>query len=164
MARWAASKGTKRTVSFTAALHAAVRRGDTVPTAREWRQYDRDRADATLILRAATFLRDDPSRASYAGLSRDEDAYPLAALLEILATVLPDLDSGVRWADDRVVPGAARGDDGRSRAPTDPTPMTTRSAPPRPARTEGLRRSRGGGCAQSATGQRRVMCLPSAGE
>ena len=68
-----------------------------MPTAREWRQYDRDRADATLIRRAATFLRDDPSRASYAGLSRDEDAYPLAALLEILASVLPDLDSGVRW-------------------------------------------------------------------
>ncbi len=49
-----------------------------MPTVRQWRQYDRDRADAELIHRAATWLREDPKRAPHAGLSHDEDAHALA--------------------------------------------------------------------------------------
>jgi len=67
-----------------------------VPTVRQRRQYDRDRADAELIRRAATWLREDPKRAQHAGLSHDEDAHALAALLEIIATGIASLDSGVR--------------------------------------------------------------------
>src|SRR4051812_34996740 len=59
------------------------RKGNAVPTARQWRQYDRDKADATVLRRAATFLREDPGRARYAGLARDEDAVALAALLDL---------------------------------------------------------------------------------
>jgi hypothetical protein len=73
------------------------RRGKTVPTAREWRQYDRDRADATVLHRAAAFLREDPGRGRYAGLSCDEDAAALAALLDVLAAGIAHLDPGVRW-------------------------------------------------------------------
>jgi hypothetical protein len=68
-----------------------------VPTAREWRQYDRDRADAELIRRAVSWLREDPRRAQYAGLNREQDANALAALLEILATGVACLNSAVRW-------------------------------------------------------------------
>lgn len=67
-----------------------------MPTAREWRQYDRVQADATVLRRAAAFLRDDPARAHYAGLSCDEDAAALAVLLDLLATEIGHLDSGVR--------------------------------------------------------------------
>jgi hypothetical protein len=73
------------------------RKGNTVPTARQWRQYDRDQADATILRRAATFLREDPGRARYAGLSCDQDAVALAALLDVLATEIAHLHSGVRW-------------------------------------------------------------------
>jgi hypothetical protein len=68
-----------------------------VPTARQWAQYDRDTADATVLRRAATFLREDPARVHYAGLSCDEDALALAALLDVLAVDIAHLDSGVRW-------------------------------------------------------------------
>ena len=68
-----------------------------MPTARQWRQYDRDRADATVLRRAATFLREDPGRGRYAGLSCDEDAAALAALLDVLAAGIAHLDPGVRW-------------------------------------------------------------------
>lgn len=68
-----------------------------MPTARQWAQYDRDQADARVLHRAATFLREDPARARYAGLSRDEDAAALAALLDILVTEIAHLDVGVRW-------------------------------------------------------------------
>jgi len=67
-----------------------------MPTEREWRRIDRDRADADLILRAAKWLREDPGRAVTAGLADDRDAEALAVLLEILAAELPHLDSGVR--------------------------------------------------------------------
>jgi hypothetical protein len=76
---------------------ARCQKGKPVPTARQWRQYDRDRADAELIHRAALCLREDPGRARYAGLSCDQDAHALAALLEILATELPHVNAGVRW-------------------------------------------------------------------
>jgi hypothetical protein len=76
---------------------AVVRGGQDVPTAREWRQIDRDRGDQDLVRRAAAWLREDPARAGYAGLAADEDATALAALLEVLATELPHVDSGVRW-------------------------------------------------------------------
>ena len=66
-------------------------------TARQWRQHDRERADAELIRRTAAWLRDDPERARHAGLSCDEDAHALAALLDVLATEIAHLDSGVRW-------------------------------------------------------------------
>jgi hypothetical protein len=68
-----------------------------VPTARHWCQYDRDRADAALLRRAAGWLREHPDRPGYAGLTNDRDAHALAVLLDILATTLPHLDSGVRW-------------------------------------------------------------------
>jgi hypothetical protein len=67
-----------------------------VPIAREWRQYDRDQADATVLRRAAVFLREDAARAHYAGLSCGEDAAALAVLLDILAAEIGHLDSGVR--------------------------------------------------------------------
>lgn len=76
---------------------ALSRRKGAVPTARQWRQHDRDQADAAVLRRAATFLREDPGRARYAGLFCDEDALALAALLDILATEIAHLDSGVRW-------------------------------------------------------------------
>jgi hypothetical protein len=41
-------------------------------------------------------LREDPDRARDAGLARNEDAHALAALLDILATELPHLDTMVR--------------------------------------------------------------------
>jgi hypothetical protein len=72
------------------------RRGKAVPTARQWRQYDRDKADATLLRRAATFLREDPGRALDAGLACDEDAVALTALLDLLAAEIAHLDAGVR--------------------------------------------------------------------
>jgi hypothetical protein len=71
------------------------RKGNAVPTARQWRQYDRDEADATVLRRAATFLREDPDRARYAGLARDEDAVALAALLDLLAAEIAHLDTAV---------------------------------------------------------------------
>jgi hypothetical protein len=58
---------------------------------------DRDRADADLLRRTASWLRDDPERARHAGLVTDGDAYALAALLDVLATELPHLDPAVRW-------------------------------------------------------------------
>ena len=73
------------------------RKGKTVPTAREWRQYDRDQEDAVILRRAATFLREDPRRSRYAGLARDEDALAVAVLLEVLAAEIAHLDSRVRW-------------------------------------------------------------------
>ena len=66
-------------------------------TARQWRQYDRDRADAELIRRAAAWLRENPERAQHAGLSCDTDAHALAALLDVLAAEIAHLDSAVRW-------------------------------------------------------------------
>ena len=68
-----------------------------MPTVHQWRQYDRDHADADLLCRAATFLREDPHRGQYAGLSRDADAAAVAALLDVLATEITHLDPGVRW-------------------------------------------------------------------
>ena len=72
------------------------RKGNAVPTAKEWAQYDRDRADAAVLHRASTFLREDPARAHYAGLSCHEDATALAALLDILAAEIAHLDPAVR--------------------------------------------------------------------
>jgi hypothetical protein len=42
-------------------------------------------------------LRDNPDRAGYAGLAREEDAAALAVLLDVLAAELPYFDSAVRW-------------------------------------------------------------------
>ena len=68
-----------------------------MPTEREWRRIERDRADQQILRRAAAWLRQDPARGEYAGLSEYEDAMALAELLDVLATALPDIDSGVRW-------------------------------------------------------------------
>ena len=68
-----------------------------MPTAREWRQRDIDRADAELIHRTAAWLRGSPDRAGCAGLASDQDAFALAALLDVLAAELPYLDSAARW-------------------------------------------------------------------
>lgn len=71
--------------------------GTTImPTAREWQRIDANRAEQDVVRRAAAWLRDDPARAGYAGLSEDEDAAALAALLDVLAAELPHLDSAVR--------------------------------------------------------------------
>ena len=66
-------------------------------TARQWRRYDWDRADAELIGRAATWLREDPERGRHAGLACDADAHALAALLDVLAAEIAHLDSAPRW-------------------------------------------------------------------
>jgi hypothetical protein len=68
-----------------------------VPTVRQWAQYDRDQADSAVLHRAATFLREDPTRARYTELSCDADATALAALLDVLAAEIAHLDSGGRW-------------------------------------------------------------------
>jgi hypothetical protein len=68
-----------------------------VGTARQWRRHDRDRADAQLIRRTATWLRDDPERARHAGLSCAADAHAPAALLDVLAAEIAHLAPGVRW-------------------------------------------------------------------
>ena len=72
-------------------------KGKTVPTARQWRGYDRDEADALVLRRAACFLREDLRRGQYAGLSRDADVVALAALLDVLASDIGHLDAAVRW-------------------------------------------------------------------
>jgi hypothetical protein len=83
---------------FPRVVRPADPRGNrTVPTSRQWRQHDRDCADADLLRRAAAWLREHPDRAGYAGLSNDVTAHAAAALLDILAAALPDLDSAVRW-------------------------------------------------------------------
>ena len=69
----------------------------TVPASRQRRQYDRDHCDATVLRRTAAFLRENPSRGRYAGLSRDDDAVALAALLVVLAAEITHIDPGVRW-------------------------------------------------------------------
>lgn len=68
-----------------------------MPTEREWRQIDRDRADQDLVRRAAAWLREDPAMASYAGLSSDQDAAALAVLLDVIVAELSHVDAGVRW-------------------------------------------------------------------
>ena len=65
-------------------------------SARRWSQRAADRADADLLRRTATWLREDPARAARAGLRCDEDTQALAALLDVLAGGLPDLAPGVR--------------------------------------------------------------------
>lgn len=67
-----------------------------VPAAGQWRHHDRDRADADLLRRTAAWLREHPDRAGRAGLSDDTTARAVAALLDILAGAVPDLDAGVR--------------------------------------------------------------------
>jgi hypothetical protein len=89
-----------------------------VRTARQWRQYDRDRADAQLLHRAAAWLRDHPDRAGYAGVSDNGTAAALAALLDILAAGITHLDAGVRWQaleGARVVLGETMADPDRRR-------------------------------------------------
>jgi hypothetical protein len=61
----------------------------------QWNPCALDQGEVELIRRAATWLRDNPTRGTYAGLS-SEDAYPFAALLDYLATELPHLDPDVR--------------------------------------------------------------------
>jgi hypothetical protein len=68
-----------------------------------------------VLRRAATFLREDPDRAHYAGLACDEDAAALAVLLDVLATQIAHLDSGVRRQaveSSRIVPGETMADPG----------------------------------------------------
>ena len=88
-----------------------------MPTDREWRRIERDHADQQILRRAAAWLRQDPGRAEYAGLSRDHDALALAELLDVLATALPDVDQGA-VAGRGVVPPAARRADGVTRDPS----------------------------------------------
>ena len=81
-------------LGFPLSGHHRCQKRDRVGTARQRRQHDRDRADGELIRRTATWLREAPGRA---GLSWDEDAHALAALLDVLAAEIAHLDSGVRW-------------------------------------------------------------------
>ncbi len=57
------------------------------------RRPDVDRADRDLLRRAATLLRADANRA---GAVAQRDARALAALLDIVAAALPDLDPVIR--------------------------------------------------------------------
>jgi hypothetical protein len=89
-----------------------------MPTARDWRQRDIDRADADLIRRTAAWLREGPDRVRHAGLANHADARALAALLDVLAAELPYLDSAVRWQtleSCRVALGETMADPGRRR-------------------------------------------------
>jgi hypothetical protein len=61
----------------------------------QWNPCAVDQGEVELIRRAATWLRDNPTRGTYAGLS-SEDAYPLAALLDYLAAELPHLQPDIR--------------------------------------------------------------------
>ena len=54
------------------------------------------RGDAELLRRAAAWLRADPAHARTAGLARDEDTAALAALLDVLAAALPQVDPAIR--------------------------------------------------------------------
>jgi HEAT repeat protein len=54
------------------------------------------RADADVLRSAATRLRDDPELARHMGLAGPEDAAALAALLDLLASELPHVDSTIR--------------------------------------------------------------------
>ena len=67
-----------------------------MPSERERRRSEGDRADQQILRRAAAWLRAGSGRAGYVGFSRYEDALALAELLDVLATALPDVDSGVR--------------------------------------------------------------------
>lgn len=68
-----------------------------MPTEREWRRIDADRATADRAHRAATWLRDDPHRRETAGLTDDHVAHALADLVDALAGTVAGLDSAVRW-------------------------------------------------------------------
>jgi hypothetical protein len=52
--------------------------------------------DADLLHRAAAWLRADPAHGRAAGLTAAEDAAALAALLDVLAGMLPHLDPALR--------------------------------------------------------------------
>ena len=67
-----------------------------MPTVGQWRSDDRDRADADLLHRAATWLREHPDRAGYAGVTDDHDVHALAVLLDTLAVYIVGLDWAVR--------------------------------------------------------------------
>lgn len=69
-----------------------------MPTGREWRQLDRDRADQDLVQRAAARLRHDVIQAGYRGLSHLDQhmMFGLAELLDECARQLRGLDDGVR--------------------------------------------------------------------
>ena len=67
--------------------------GKTVPMHRAWRAR---RADADLLRRVATRLRDDPGCARHVGVACPEDGLALAALLDLLATELPHVDPAIR--------------------------------------------------------------------
>jgi hypothetical protein len=70
--------------------------GKPVSAAGTRRRHDHDRADAELLRRTASSLRNDPDWGRRTGLLAHEDAYPLAALLDILTAELPHLDAAVR--------------------------------------------------------------------
>jgi hypothetical protein len=61
----------------------------------QWNPCAVDEGEVELIRRAATWLRDDPTRVTYAGLA-SEEAHPLASLLDYLAAELPHLDPDIR--------------------------------------------------------------------
>jgi hypothetical protein len=89
-----------------------------MPSARDWRRIDRDRADRDLVRRAAEWLRHDPARAGHAGLADERDVAALVALLDVLAAGLPHLDPGVRRQvveSCRVVLGETMADPARRR-------------------------------------------------
>ena len=66
------------------------------------RKYERDRwdamrADQDLINEAATWLRKHAIHSQYAGLQRQEIAFSLASVLDVLSRHLPDVSDGIRW-------------------------------------------------------------------
>ena len=68
----------------------------SMSSARDWARIDRDRAEADLYRRAATWLRSDQHRA-VAGVQHDHVASALADLLDGLADDVGGLDEAVRW-------------------------------------------------------------------
>jgi hypothetical protein len=89
-----------------------------VPTDREWRRHDRDRADQQVVDRAADWLWDGHDRRKTAGLQWDRVGYALSNLLDCLSEHLPDLEPGLRWQvldSCRVVVGEPMEDPSRRR-------------------------------------------------
>ena len=68
-----------------------------MPSEREWRRIDGERADVELAHRAASWLRDDPRCLVTAGLQHDHVAHALADLVDALAAAVPGLNLAVRW-------------------------------------------------------------------
>jgi hypothetical protein len=64
---------------------------------RDRRRWESIRADQAIIDEAAAWLRTHAIQSQYAGLQRQEVAFSLAAVLDVVSRHLPDVGEGVRW-------------------------------------------------------------------